>query len=62
VAFVVPHDREGFKASRLLRELRSVLPSTSLPSRVIAVDEIPRTGSGKAIRARLEELLAEDAR
>jgi long-chain acyl-CoA synthetase len=62
VAFVVPHDREGFKASRLLRELRGVLPSASLPSRVIAVDEIPRTGSGKAIRARLEELLAEDAR
>ena len=62
VAFVVPHDREGFKASRLLRELRGVLPSSSLPSRVIAVDEIPRTGSGKAIRARLVELLAEDAR
>jgi acyl-CoA synthetase (AMP-forming)/AMP-acid ligase II len=62
VAFVVPHDREGFKASRLLRELRGVLPSSSLPSRVIAVDEIPRTGSGKAIRARLEELLAEDTR
>ncbi len=62
VAFVVPHDREGFKASKLLRELRSVLPSTSLPSRLIAVEEIPRTGSGKAIRKQLERLLAEDAR
>jgi len=62
VAFVVPNDRAGFKASRLLRELRGVLPSTSLPSRLIAVDEIPRTGSGKAIRKRLEQLLAEDAR
>ena len=62
VAFVVPHDRDGFKASKLLRELRSVLPSTSMPSRLIAVEEIPRTGSGKAIRKQLERLLAEDAR
>ncbi len=62
VAFVVPHDRDSFKASKLLRELRGVLPSTSMPSRLIAVDEIPRTGSGKAIRKQLERLLAEDAR
>ncbi len=34
VAFVVPLEPDGFKASRLLRELRGVLPSTSLPSRV----------------------------
>ena len=60
VAFVVPHEPEGFKASRLLRELRGVLPSTSLPSRVIAVAAIPRTGSGKAIRAQLQALLAEE--
>ncbi len=60
VAFVVPNEPEGFKASRLLRELRAVLPSSSLPSRVIAVGEIPRTGSGKAIRAQLRALLAED--
>ena len=62
VAFVVPHDKEGFKASRLLRELRSVLPAASLPSRVIAVDDIPRTGSGKAIRAELQALLEEALR
>jgi acyl-CoA synthetase (AMP-forming)/AMP-acid ligase II len=60
VAFVVPHEPDGFKASRLLRELRGVLPSTSLPSRVIAVETIPRTGSGKAIRAELQKLLAEE--
>jgi acyl-CoA synthetase (AMP-forming)/AMP-acid ligase II len=60
VAFVVPNDPEGFKASRLLRELRGVLPSTSLPSRVIAVEQIPRTGSGKAIRAELRKMLAEE--
>ena len=60
VAFVVPQDRESFKASRLLRELRGVLPSASLPSRVIAVTEIPRTGSGKAIRAELQALLEQE--
>jgi acyl-coenzyme A synthetase/AMP-(fatty) acid ligase len=62
VAFVVPLAPEGFKASRLLRELRGVLPSSSLPSRVIAVASIPRTGSGKAIRAELQALLAEELR
>ena len=31
-----------------------------LPSRVIALDEIPRTGSGKAIRGELRALLAEE--
>jgi len=59
VAFVVPLEPDGFKASRLLRELRGVLPSSSLPSRVIAVQEIPRTGSGKAVKAELRALLAE---
>jgi long-chain acyl-CoA synthetase len=57
VAFVVPLEREGFKATRVLRELRGLLPSSSLPSRIVAVDEIPRTGSGKAIRADLQALL-----
>ncbi|HZL64457.1 MAG TPA: class I adenylate-forming enzyme family protein, partial [Thermoleophilia bacterium] len=59
VAFVVPLEKEGFKPSRLLRELRGVLPSSSLPSRVIAVEAVPRTGSGKAIRAELQALLDE---
>jgi len=59
VAFVVPREREGFKAARVLRELRAVLPPTSLPSRIVAVDAIPRTGSGKAVRAELQAMLAE---
>ncbi len=57
VAFVVPLEPEGFKATRVLRELRDLLPSSSLPSRIVAVTEIPRTGSGKAIRAELQALL-----
>ncbi|MBN2203594.1 MAG: acyl--CoA ligase [Thermoleophilia bacterium] len=57
VAFVVPLEPEGFKATRVLRELRDLLPSSSLPSRIVAVREIPRTGSGKAVRAQLRALL-----
>ena len=60
VAFVVPREPEGFRGSRVLRELRETLPSTSLPSRIVALDEIPRTGSGKAIRKELQRLLQED--
>lgn len=60
VAFVVPNEPAGFRASKLLRELRGVLPSASLPSRLIAVEAIPRTGSGKAIRAELQALLARE--
>ena len=56
VAFVVPRE-DGFKAGRVLRELRGVLPAASLPSRIVAVPAIPRTGSGKAIRAELQALL-----
>jgi acyl-CoA synthetase (AMP-forming)/AMP-acid ligase II len=56
VAFVVPAE-DGFKASKVLRELRTLLPGTSLPSRIVAVEVIPRTGSGKAIRRELQALL-----
>ena len=59
VAFVVPVE-DGFKASRVLRELRGVLPSSALPSRIVAVPAIPRTGSGKAIRAELQAILTEE--
>ena len=59
VAFVVARE-EGVKASRVLRELRAVLPPVSLPSRLIIVDAIPRTGSGKVIRAELAAVLAEE--
>ncbi len=62
VAFVVPREPDGFRGSRVLRELRDALPSTSLPSRILAVERIPRTGSGKAVRAELRRLLEEGAR
>lgn len=57
VAFVVRKESVEFKASRVLRQLKTLLPRTSLPSRIVDIDEIPRTGSGKAISARLQKLL-----
>ncbi len=53
VAFVVPLSDEPFKGTQVLKQLKSVLPATHLPSRVVALEEIPRTGSGKAIQAQL---------
>jgi acyl-CoA synthetase (AMP-forming)/AMP-acid ligase II len=59
VAFVVPSDPGAFERATVMRALRRALPATSLPSRVVALTEIPRTGSGKAIR---QELLRRDRR
>lgn len=62
VAFVVPLDAQAFKPSRVLRDLRGVLPPAALPGRLIAAAAIPRTGSGKAIRSQLQAMLAEELR
>jgi len=56
VAFVVPTDPAGFERTAVMRALRRTLPATSLPSRIVALDEIPRTGSGKPIRPELQRL------
>lgn len=56
VAFVVPAEPASFKRTAVMRALRGVLPAVSLPGRVVAVAAIPRTGSGKAIRAELLRL------
>jgi len=61
VAFVVIGDEQPALARRLLKELRTVLPASSLPSRIVAVAAIPRTGSGKAVRKELLRLLGEGA-
>jgi long-chain acyl-CoA synthetase len=55
VAFVVPRDADSFTIRGLMKELRSRLQPAWLPARILALDEIPRTGSGKAVRARLVE-------
>jgi acyl-CoA synthetase (AMP-forming)/AMP-acid ligase II len=61
VAFVAPGAQANFKRTALLRSLRDVLPASSLPARVVTVEAIPRTGSGKAIRGELLALLEKTA-
>ncbi len=56
VAFVVPAEPGAFERAAVMRALRRALPSTSLPSRVVALPEIPRTGSGKPLRPELLRL------
>jgi len=55
VAFVVPADPASFAVRGLMKELRAWLQPAWLPARVVVLEEIPRTGSGKAVRARLLE-------
>lgn len=57
VAFVVPKNPDNFKVSKFLLALKKLLPIAFLPSRVVTVNEIPRTGSGKAIRSEMQKLL-----
>ena len=56
VAFVVSADGLPVKRTAIMRELRALLPATSLPSRIVPLEQIPRTGSGKAVRAELLRL------
>ena len=56
VAFVVSADGVPVKRTAVMRELRALLPATSLPSRIVPLEQIPRTGSGKAVRAELLRL------
>jgi long-chain acyl-CoA synthetase len=56
VAFVVAADGLPVKRTAIMRELRALLPAASLPSRIVPLEQIPRTGSGKAVRAELLRL------
>jgi long-chain acyl-CoA synthetase len=57
VAFVVPREGERLDPDALQAQCRARLASFKVPAAVRAVDEIPRTGSGKIMRHRLQELL-----
>lgn len=59
-ATLIARDPAGFDAPALLRHLEQELPAYAVPSRISAVAELPRTGSGKIDRRRLQEM-AENA-
>ena len=56
VAFVVPDD-DDFDTEELMRICRVNLSATKVPVAIYFISEIPRTGSGKAMRYLLREQL-----
>jgi rifamycin polyketide synthase module 1/2/3 len=57
VAFIVPERAGALDLEAVLAECRGRLSAFKVPERLIEVDSIPRTGSGKILRHRLRRLL-----
>jgi rifamycin polyketide synthase module 1/2/3 len=57
IAFAVAREGERLYPDALQAHCRKRLASFKVPTEVRAIDEIPRTGSGKIMRHRLQELL-----
>lgn len=56
VAYVVPDDGRPLDGADVRRRLVDVLPLTSIPSRVVVLDAVPRTAGGKEDLRTIEEL------
>jgi acyl-coenzyme A synthetase/AMP-(fatty) acid ligase len=57
VACIVLDDTVDWNPDELLAHCRKSLSSCKAPDKFVVVSEIPRTGSGKIMRARLRETL-----
>ncbi|WP_103381515.1 class I adenylate-forming enzyme family protein [Pseudonocardia dioxanivorans] len=57
VGFVVPRDPTAFDAEKVLAVCRDRLSSFKVPDRLVVTADIPRTGSGKILRFRLQQRL-----
>lgn len=55
-AFVAPAAGAALTPLQIMKALRGKIPDNHLPKRVVFVDAIPRTGSGKAVKAELRIL------
>ncbi|TQM11271.1 class I adenylate-forming enzyme family protein [Pseudonocardia kunmingensis] len=60
VAFVVAHHAGELDHEAVLAEARGRLSSFKVPDRLIEVEQIPRTGSGKILRFQLQQRLMTD--
>jgi o-succinylbenzoate---CoA ligase len=57
-ALVIPRDRNiKVDVSEAATRLKAVLPSFKIPKRLICVESLPRTASGKLMRSKLYELV-----
>jgi acyl-CoA synthetase (AMP-forming)/AMP-acid ligase II len=61
VAFVIPRDPDAFDHETVLAVCRDRLSSFKVPAELVIIDRIPRTGSGKILRFRLQQRLTEEA-
>ena len=61
VAFVEPRAPDHAGSDELREFARGALASFKLPARVVFVDELPRTDTGKVLRTRLREQLSDAA-
>jgi rifamycin polyketide synthase module 1/2/3 len=58
VVFVVPREPGALDREKVLAACRERLAYFKVPTDVVEIDEIPRTGSGKILRYRLQQRLA----
>jgi acyl-CoA synthetase (AMP-forming)/AMP-acid ligase II len=61
VAFVVPREPGHLDVEKVLAACRERLAYFKVPAEVVEIDQIPRTGSGKILRYRLQQRFAERA-
>lgn len=61
VAFVVPQHGRQLEEQQILDSCRGALASYKVPARVIVLDELPKTGTGKLHRLKLRELVSQSA-
>lgn len=57
VAFVVIKQGGTVRSVLIRKELKKILPQTHIPAQILFVECIPRTGSGKVIKAELLKML-----
>jgi acyl-CoA synthetase (AMP-forming)/AMP-acid ligase II len=61
IAFVVPEDEATFDPEDLLTYCEEHLVRYKVPAEVMMIDSIPRTGSGKTMRFKLQERLLQES-
>lgn len=61
IAFVVPRVPGGLDQDAVLAVAREQLSSFKVPEKLIEIEQIPRTGSGKILRYRLQQRNPDDA-
>ena len=57
VASIVPSSNQEFSSTDLLQYAKQFLPTYKLPQRVVFVEDLPKTSSGKIKRGQLRDMV-----